>query len=113
MCIGSVIMTDDVDTIIILPVTKLVGIIKLLADDPLQKPSEPTFTQEELDDKAKETIKTVQLQKTIYNIGRLLQMCFGHLGALIIKENLNSGDGLLEIMVPGRRHNVIFCVARF
>ena len=83
-------MTDDVDTIIILPVTKLVGIIKLLADDPLQKPSEPTFTQEELDDKAKETIKTVQLQKTIYNIGRLLQMCFGHLGALIIKENLNS-----------------------
>ena len=40
-------------------------------------------------------------------------MCFGHLGALIIKENLNSGDGVLEIMVPGRRHNVIFCIARF
>ena len=44
MSIGSIIMTDDVDTIIILPVTKLVGIIKLLADDPLQKPSEPVFT---------------------------------------------------------------------
>ena len=61
MSLGSVIMTDDVDTIIIMPVTKLVGIIKLLADDPLKKPTEPTFTQEELDDKAKETIKTVQL----------------------------------------------------
>ena len=40
-------------------------------------------------------------------------MCFGHLGAQIIKENLNSGDGVLEIMVPGRRHDVIFCVVRF
>ena len=59
MCIGSVIMTDDVDTIIIMPVTKMVGIIKLLADDPLQKPIEPVFTPEELADKAKETIKTV------------------------------------------------------
>ena len=72
MCVGSVIMTDDVDTIIIEPVSKLVSIIKLLADDPLEKPTEPIFTQEELDDKAKETIKTVQHQKTIYNIGRLL-----------------------------------------
>ena len=35
MCIGSVKMTDNVDTVIILPVTKMVGIIKLLADDPL------------------------------------------------------------------------------
>ena len=52
-------MTQDVDEIIILPVTKMVGIIKLLADDPLQKPEQPIFTQEELDDKAKDTIKTV------------------------------------------------------
>lgn len=54
-------MTDDVDTIIIMPVTKLVGIIKLLADDPLEKPNEPYFTPEEKEDKAKDTIKTVQL----------------------------------------------------
>lgn len=59
MCIGSVKMTDDVDIVIIMPVTKMVGIIKLLADDPLQKPIEPIFTKEELEDKAKETIKTV------------------------------------------------------
>lgn len=52
-------MTDDVDSIIIMPVTKLVGIIQLLAKDPLSKPTEPTFTQEELTDKAKDTIKTV------------------------------------------------------
>ena len=44
MCVGSVIMTDDVDIVIIVPVTKMVGIIKLLADDPLQKPIEPIFT---------------------------------------------------------------------
>lgn len=59
MTVGSIIMTDDVDIVIILPVTKMVGIIKLLADDPLQKPIEPIFTKEELEDKAKDTIKTV------------------------------------------------------
>ena len=55
----------------------MVGIIKLLADDPLQKPQEPVFTRVELESKAQHELKTVELQKTIYNIGKLLQMCFG------------------------------------
>ncbi len=39
-------------------------------------------------------------------------MSFGQLGAVIIRENVSSGDGSLEIMIPGHRINVIFMVAR-
>lgn len=72
MTIGSLMFSSDTDRIIILPITKMVGIIKQLADDPLQKPEEPVFTEEELNFKAKTQIKTVELQKTIYRIGKLL-----------------------------------------
>ena len=39
-------------------------------------------------------------------------MAFGRLGAMIIRENVSSGDGSLEIMIPGHRINVIFAVIR-
>ena len=39
-------------------------------------------------------------------------MSFGQLGALIIRENVSSGDGSLEIMIPGHRINVIFMLVR-
>lgn len=39
-------------------------------------------------------------------------MSFGQLGAVIIRENVSSGDGSLEIMIPGHRISVIFMVAR-
>jgi len=35
-------------------------------------------------------------------------MAYGRLGAIIIKENVSAGDGQPEIMIPGRRINVIF-----
>ncbi len=35
-------------------------------------------------------------------------MAYGRLGAVIIKENVSAGDGQPEIMIPGRRINVIF-----
>jgi len=57
-------------------------------------------------------MKTGELEKTIFRIGNLLQMAFGQLGALIIRENVTSGDGQLEVMIPGHRINVIFMVVR-
>ena len=57
-------------------------------------------------------MKTVELQKTIFRIGNLLQMSFGQLGAVIIKEQLSSGDGNLDIMIPGSRVSVVFMVVR-
>ena len=53
--------SNNTDRIVIVPITKMVGIIKQLADDPLQKPEEPVFTEEELKFKAKNNIKTVEL----------------------------------------------------
>lgn len=72
MCIGSVLISHDTEGIIIEPVAKMVGIIKTLADDPLKKPEEPFFTEEELVSNPKATLKTVELQKTIFRIGKLL-----------------------------------------
>lgn len=35
-------------------------------------------------------------------------MAFGRLGAVIIKENVSAGDGIPEIMIPGRKISVIY-----
>lgn len=113
MSIGSIMFTNDTDHIIIAPITKMVSIIKQLADDPLQKPQPLQFTEEELNSTDPNELKTVELRKTIFRIGKLLQMCFGQLGAIIIRDAVSSGDGSgLEIMIPGHRLNVIFCVCR-
>ena len=112
MSIGSLMFSGDTENIIIVPITKMVSIIKQLADDPLQKPEPLVFTPEELNVTANNQLKTVELRKTIYRIGKLLQMCFGQLGALIIRDAVSGGDGSLEIMIPGHRINVIFCVVK-
>lgn len=57
-------------------------------------------------------MKIVELQKTIFRIGNLLQMSFGQLGAVIIRENVSSGDGSLEINIPGMKQQVIFMSCR-
>ena len=112
MCIGSLQFTSETEKLVVVPVTNVVNIIMQLARDPLQKPETPVFTEEALNSKAKNNIKTVELQKTVYRIGKLLQMSYGQLGALIINENVSSGDGSLEIMIPGHKLNVIFCVVK-
>lgn len=54
------------------------------------------------------TMRTIELEKTLFNIGNLLQMAYGRLGAVIIKENVSAGDGQPEIMIPGRKMDAIF-----
>ena len=54
------------------------------------------------------TMRTIELEKTLFNIGNLLQMAYGRLGAIIIKENVSAGDGQPEIMIPGRKIDAIF-----
>lgn len=44
---GSLLFQNDVAKIVILPIAKMVGIIKTLADDPLQKPEPPVFDESE------------------------------------------------------------------
>jgi class 3 adenylate cyclase len=108
---GALMFADDTQRIVIVPITKMVGIIKTLADDPLQKPEVPQIDENEANLKGNH-MKTAELQKTIFRIGNLLQMSFGQLGAIVIKENSSQGDGNFEIMIPGHRINVIFMVCR-
>jgi hypothetical protein len=103
---------------VIVPIQKQIGIIKTLADDPLRQPERPTVEEEEDNGEgggggqkkadSNTTMRTIELEKTLFNIGNLLQMAYGRLGAVIIKENVSAGDGQPEIMIPGRRINVIF-----
>mmetsp|Transcript_14383 Transcript_14383/g.13982 ORF Transcript_14383/g.13982 Transcript_14383/m.13982 type:complete len:408 (-) Transcript_14383:505-1728(-) len=113
LTVASLIFQYDTQRIVITPITKMVGVIKILTDDPLLKPEPPKLSEEDLNGvNEKNHMKTIELEKTIYRIGNLLQMSFGQLGAVIIKENVSSGDGSLEIMIPGHRINVIFLVCK-
>ena len=82
-----------------------------MADDPLKKPEPPQIPEDD-DNNPDNHMRTLELEKTLYRIGNLLQMAYGRLGSVIIKENVSSGDGGLEIMIPGRRINVIFMVIK-
>jgi hypothetical protein len=44
MCVGSIVLTNDTDKIVVAPIDILVQIIKQLADDPLKEPEEPIFS---------------------------------------------------------------------
>jgi len=61
MCIGSIMFSSDTERIVIIPITKMVGIIRMLADDPLQKRDAPVFSDEEINSKVKNELKTVEL----------------------------------------------------
>ena len=52
---------SDTQNIIINPITKMVGIIKRLADDPLEKQEAPVFDEQELQTKGTNQMKTVEL----------------------------------------------------
>ena len=69
---GAIMFANDTQYLIILPITKMVGIIKTLADDPLQKPDPPNYEEEESISTQKGQMKTIELQKTIFRIGNLL-----------------------------------------
>ena len=67
---GAIMFSNDTEELIINPITKMVSIIKTLAENPLDKPEPPQFEEDE--GVKKEQMKTVELQKTIFRIGNLL-----------------------------------------
>ena len=72
---GALLFQNDTQKIVITPISKMVSIIKTLADDPLQKPEPPKVDEAELATDLKQNpnqMKTVELQKTIFRIGNLL-----------------------------------------
>lgn len=86
-------------------------------EDPLKKPEPPNPLMNDAKDSTTKYIKTTALEKTIYKIGTLLQMSFGHLGADIVRENIvllttSQSDSPLEIMKVGHKINSIYMVCR-
>ncbi len=59
-------------------------------------------------------LETSMLENTILKIGGLLQLGFGVSGAEIVGGNMSSGDGELNIMMPGKPVSAIlgFCSIR-
>jgi len=111
----SIQFQNDTQALVIAPIEKMVNIIKQLAEDPLRKPDVANF-EDDAEPAAKQQSKgkngpqleTTMLENTILKIGGLLQVGFGEAGAQIIGKNMSSGDGELNIMMPGTRINSIF-----
>jgi len=104
----SVQFQNDTQSLVIGPMEKMVNIIKQLAEDPLRKPdSIAGGTMAAPTDDAPQ-LETTMLENTIAKIGHLLQIGFGEDGAAIIGRNMSSGDGELNIMMPGKKSIAIF-----
>jgi len=57
-------------------------------------------------------MKTQMLQKTVNNISKLLQTGFGAMGASVVAGFFTSTESFLDIMVPGKRIDVVFLICR-
>ncbi|KAF4702634.1 hypothetical protein FOZ62_011910 [Perkinsus olseni] len=77
----SIQFQNDTQKLVIAPIEKMVNIIKQLAEDPLRRPD-------------------VQLFKIVKSL--VVVVGFGRAGAEIVNKSMNSGDGELNIMMPGR-----------
>ena len=56
---GAIMFSNDTQALVINPITKMVSIIKTLADDPLDKPEPPQFDEDEIQKPGQ--MKTVEL----------------------------------------------------
>ncbi|CEL96628.1 unnamed protein product [Vitrella brassicaformis CCMP3155] len=111
----AMLFSKDTQALVIAPIENMVNIIKQLADDPLKKPEVVSIDEYDDDSSKKKRkkkkgpqLETSMLEQTIIKIGGLLQVGFGEAGAEVIGNNMSSGDGELNIMIPGRRIQAIF-----
>jgi hypothetical protein len=112
LAVASITFTIDTQKIVIGPITKMVLVIKSLADDPLKKPEYKLEdrTYDDMEERLRED-NTSLLQETIFKIGSLLQISFGEDGAKIIARNM-TGEGELNLMRPGTKVSIIIGIAK-
>lgn len=114
LAIASVTFTVDTQKIVIIPITKMILIIKSLADDPLRKLEETR--EDRVEDKFEFNEKPEddqhQLQATVEKISSLLQVSFGEDGCEILSKNIMSGEGELNLMRPGNKVSLVICVLK-
>ncbi|OMJ66960.1 hypothetical protein SteCoe_36024 [Stentor coeruleus] len=114
LAIASVTFTVDTQTIVIVPITKMILIIKSLADDPLKKIEETRDerTEEKFDIGDKSEDEQNMLQATVEKISSLLQISFGEDGSEILSKNIMSGEGELNLMRPGNKISLVILTIR-
>ena len=52
------------------------------------------------------------LELTIFKISTLLQRGFGELGAKVVAQTLTNNEDFMNLMIPGQKMHMIFCVCR-
>ena len=114
LAIASVTFTVDTQQIVIIPITKMILIIKTLADDPLKKMEEfrDERTEERFENGEKLEDNQNMLQSTVEKINSLLQISFGEDGAEILSKNIMSGEGELNLMRPGNKVSLVICAIK-
>jgi len=60
----------------------------------------------------KSQMKTQMLELTIFKIGTLLQRGYGELGAKVVAQTLTNNEDFMDLMIPGQKMHMIFCVVR-
>jgi len=109
LTVAAVMFTADTQKILIGPITKMVLIIKTLADDPLKKIEKEEKTE---DSDIRKEESTYVLEETVAKISALLQLSFGEDGADILSKNITSGEGELNLMRPGNKVSLVIQVIK-
>eukprot|EP01022_Parablepharisma_sp_SALTPOND_P033473 TRINITY_DN88809_c2_g1_i1.p2 TRINITY_DN88809_c2_g1~~TRINITY_DN88809_c2_g1_i1.p2 ORF type:complete len:477 (-),score=30.94 TRINITY_DN88809_c2_g1_i1:799-2229(-) len=112
---SAVSVGNDTTRIVVKPIARIISVVRKLTDNPLRRPEPPVEKTEGKDESKPEsssTLKTRVLQQVLLKIAKLLQMGYGKLGAKIVRENMLSGEGEVNIMVPGVKIQAIFLICR-
>jgi len=118
---SAVSVGNDTTRIVVKPIARIISVVRRLTDNPLKKPEAPEDENigksgdkpdNEIENENSSTLKTRVLQQILYKIAKLLQMGYGKLGARIVRENMLSGEGEVNIMVPGVKIQTIFLICR-
>ena len=113
--VAAVSVGNDTTRIVVNPTAKMVAIVKKMTDNPLKKHDLPQGKSEDKDKNAEDdssTLKTRVLEQVLYKITKLVQMGYGGLGAQIVRENMLTPEGDINIMVNGVTVFTVFLVCR-
>jgi len=118
LALSSFSFNRDSESLVIQPITRMVNIIRKLAEDPLKKPANKdpgqlitqmaTTTGNQKSNGPQ--LGTKILESTILKIRGLLQVGFGEMGAQIIEKQMENEKGELNIMQRGTKISCIFGV---
>jgi class 3 adenylate cyclase len=102
--LGMISFTKDVRNLVIVPIEKMIQLVREISENPLGKDFSLT------DDNNKDDMETTVLIRTISKIAGLMRVGFGEAGADIIGKNLNitTGTENISFLGNGRKIQSIF-----